>query len=161
MDREQGNYSHIRLEHEKNLTWIVLNRPERANALSNELLDESSDALEALKSTGGPVLAIRGEGRGFSSGSDVGQVGMPKAPDPVGDRTRLQRNVDRYLAIWDHPKPVIAAVHGYCIAGAGQMCVFADLTIVADDVKIGEPAIPIGGGDIAPPGGPLGGAKRA
>ena len=161
MGVDHAEYSYIRIEHEENLSWIVLNRPDRANALSNELLDEFSDALEALKTAGAPVLAIRGEGRGFSAGYDMAQVGMPKAADPVGDRNRLQRNVDRYLAIWDHPKPVIAAVHGYCIAGATQMCVFADITIVADDARIGEPTIPIGGGYVAPLWAPLVGPKRA
>lgn len=156
-----GPYEHIRLEHEDDLTWLVLARPERANALSNELLDEFSDALESLKTTGGPVLAIRGDGKGFSAGYDIGQVGVPKAPDPVADRDRLQRNLDRFLAIWDHPKPVIAAVHGYCIAGATQMCIYTDITIVADDARIGEPGIPIGGGYIAPLWAPLVGPKRA
>src|SRR6201996_5492105 len=114
MDLQYAEYRHIRVEHEENLSWIVLNRPDQANALSSELLDEFSHALETLKTTGAPVLAIRGEGRGFSAGYDLGQVGTPRAADPVADRNRLQRNLDRYLAIWDHPKPVIAAVHGYC-----------------------------------------------
>lgn len=161
MSSVNESYEHIRLEHEDDLTWIVLDRPDRANALSNELLDEFSDALDSLKTEGGPVLAIRGEGKGFSAGYDIGQVGVPREADPVGDRTRLQRNLDRFLAIWDHPKPVIAAVHGYCIAGATQMCVYTDITIVADDARIGEPTIPIGGGYIAPLWAPLVGPKRA
>lgn len=155
-------YRHIRIEHNGPLTWIILNRPEKANALSNELLDEFSDALERLKEHGGPVLAIRGEGAGFSAGYDLDQVGKLTAiKDPVADRERLQRNVNRYVAIWDHPKPVIAAVHGYCIAGATQMCVYADITVVADDARIGEPGLPIGGGYIAPLWAPLVGPKRA
>jgi enoyl-CoA hydratase len=161
MSTERTDYAHIRVEHEENLSWIVLNRPDHANALSTELLDEFSDALEALRTTGGPVLAIRGEGRGFSAGYDIGQVGTPRAADPVADRNRLQRNLDRWLAIWDHPKPVIAAVHGYCIAGATQLCVYTDITLVADDARIGEPTIPIGGGYIAPLWAPLVGPKRA
>ncbi|HWI73935.1 MAG TPA: enoyl-CoA hydratase-related protein [Baekduia sp.] len=143
------------------MTWIVLDRPAKANALSNELLDEFSDALAALATTGGPVLAIRGEGRGFSAGYDLDQVGGAPAPDPVADRERLARNLARYLAIWDHPKPVLAAVHGYCLAGATQMCVFADLTVVTESARIGEPALPIGGGYIAPLWAPLVGPKRA
>src|SRR4051794_25196277 len=161
MEPANGPYEHIRLEHEDDLTWIVLARPDRANALSNELLDEFSHALETLKTTGGPVLAIRGAGKGFSAGYDIGQVGVPKAADPVADRARLQRNVDRFLAIWDHPKPVIAAVHGYCIAGASQLCVYCDITIVAEDATIGEPTVPLGGGYIAPLWAPLVGPKRA
>lgn len=155
------SYEHIRIDHEGPLTWIVLDRPDRANALSNEMLDEFTDALDRLKTTGGPVLAIRGEGKGFCAGYDLGQVGVPRAADPVADRTRLQRNLDRFLAIWDHPKPVIAAVHGYCIAGGTQLCVFTDITIVAEDARVGEPTVPIGGGFIAPLWGHLVGPKRA
>jgi enoyl-CoA hydratase len=140
----------------------VLDRPTKANALSNALLDEFSDALARLAHEGGPVIGIRGRGRGFSAGYDIDQVGkVVSEPDPVADRERLARNVNRFLDIWDHPKPVIAAVHGYCIAGATQMCVFADLTFVADDAKIGEPAMPLGGGYIAPIWAPLVGPKRA
>jgi enoyl-CoA hydratase len=157
----EREYSHIRVEHEASLTWIVLARPDRANALSNEMLDEISDALEWLKGAGGPVLAFRGDGKGFSAGYDVGQVAAPRAADPVGDRGRLQRNLDRYLAIWDHPKPIIAAVHGYCIAGASQLVSLTDITIVAEDAKIGQVPIPMGAGYTTPLWAPLVGPKRA
>jgi enoyl-CoA hydratase len=156
-----ADYRTIRLEPRGPLTWVVLDRPDKANALSTELLDEFSDALRSLVDEGGPVIGIRGEGRGFSAGYDLDQVGEAGPVDPVADRARLQRNLDRYLAMWDHPKPIIAAVHGYCVAGATQMCVFADITVVADDARIGEPALPIGGGYIAPLWAPLVGPKRA
>jgi enoyl-CoA hydratase len=161
--RTVTNYNTIRLEHEQAVSWIVLDRPEQANALSAELLDELADALRSLRSEGGPVIAIRGSGKGFSSGMDLGSYGTSdQGPaDPVSDRSRLQANVDRWFLMWDHPKPVIAAVHGYCMAAAAQMCVFADITIVADDARIGEPKIPIGGGFIAPSWVSLVGAKRA
>lgn len=151
----------IRIDHEGPLTWIVLNRPDRANALSNDMLDEFSAALDWLRDAGGPVIGVRGEGKGFCAGYDVGQVGVPKAADPVADRARLERNVSRYLAMRDHPKPIIAAVHGYCIAGGNQLCIYADITIVTEDAKIGEPALPIGGGYIAPLWASLVGPKRA
>lgn len=160
-------YEHIYIEHKDSITWLVFNRPGQANSFSNELLDEFTDALECLKSEGAPVIGIRGEGRGFSAGYDIGQVGKANttgqgsAPDPVADRERLSRNVARYIAMWEHPKPIIVAVHGYCIAGATQLCVYADITVVADDAKIGEPTIPIGGGYIAPLWTPLVGHKRA
>ncbi|WP_105034172.1 enoyl-CoA hydratase/isomerase family protein [Cryobacterium aureum] len=160
-DTNPVDFDHIRIEHDGPLSWIVLNRPDRANALSTEMLNEFTQALDYLKTNGGPILAIRGEGKGFCSGYDLGQVGVPRQADPVADRSRLQRNLDRFLAIWDHPKPVIAAVHGYCIAGGTQLCVFADITIVTENAKIGEPTIPIGGGYIAPLWAPLVGPKRA
>lgn len=156
-------YETIRVEHEDALSWIVLNRPEAANALSPQLLDEFAGALNFLKDHGGPVIAIRGEGRGFCSGMDLSKYGGGDSgpADPMADQARLQGNVERWLMMWDHPKPIIAAVHGYCMAAAAQMCVFTDITIVADDVRVGEPTIPIGGGFIAPTWVHLVGPKRA
>ena len=158
-----GDYSTIRIEHEAALSWIVLDRPEAANALSPLLLDEFADALVRLRTEGGPVIAIRGEGRGFCSGMDLGSYGAGDTgpPDPMVDAARLRANVERWLLMWDHPKPVIAAVHGYCMAAAAQMCVFTDITVVADNVRVGEPTIPIGGGFIAPTWVSLVGPKRA
>ncbi|MEE4454837.1 enoyl-CoA hydratase-related protein [Novosphingobium resinovorum] len=157
------DYQTIRLEHDPSVSWVVLNRPEAANALSPQLLDEFSHALERLKTEGAPVVAIRAEGRGFCSGMDLGNYGAGDngPPDIMSDQARLQRNVERWLAMWDHPKPVIAAVHGYCLGVGAQMCVFADITIVADSARIGEPTIPIGGGYVAPTWVGLVGAKRA
>ncbi|QEH79236.1 enoyl-CoA hydratase/isomerase family protein [Sphingomonas sp. C8-2] len=151
----------ILIDHREAISWIVLDRPDHANAFSGEMLDRFSDALERLATEGAPVIGIRGNGRGFCSGMDLGQYGGAGAIDPVADQARLQRNVARWLAMWDHPKPVIAAVHGYCLGVAAQLCVFADLTIVADNVRIGEPAVPIGGGFIAPAWVAEVGAKKA
>jgi enoyl-CoA hydratase len=156
-------YECIQINHDGPLSWIVLNRPEHANALSPQLLDEFGDALGRLKTEGGGVIGIRGEGKGFCSGMDLHSYGAADQglPDPMADRARLEANVARWLLMWDHPKPVIAAVHGYCMGAAAQMCVFADITVVADDVRIGEPTIPIGGGFIAPTWVSLVGHKRA
>lgn len=156
-------YETIRLEHEAALSWIVFDRPRHANALSPQMFEEISQALRQLRSEGGPVIALRGAGKGFCSGIDLAAYGPGDRgpPDPMADRARLQENVEHWLQIWDHPKPVIAAVHGYCIATAAQMCVFADITVVADDARIGEPTLPIGGGFIAPTWVSLVGAKRA
>jgi enoyl-CoA hydratase len=151
----------IQVEHGEAITWIVLDRPDKANALSQELLDELGVALVELVDEGAPVIGIRGAGRGFSAGYDLGALGKKAELGPVADRARLQGYIDRFLQIWDHPKPVIAAIHGFCMAGATQLCTFTDITVVADDARIGEPKLPIGGGFIAPLWAPLVGPKRA
>ena len=69
--------------------------------------------------------------------------------DVEQDRQRIAVGVDRWLKIWDLPKPVIAQVHGYCLAGASQMVTFCDITILAEDARIGMPSIPIGGGMLS------------
>jgi len=149
----------LRIEHAGAISWIVLDRPNQANALSGALLEAFSAALRRLEREGRPVVGVRAAGRGFCSGMDLGQYGGQQ--DPGADAARLQANLDRWLAIWDHPKPVIAAVHGYCVGVAAQLCVFADLTLVAEDARISEPALPIGGGFIAPTWVALVGHKRA
>jgi enoyl-CoA hydratase len=149
------------IERGEAITWIVLDRPDKANALSQELLDELGVALAELVEEGAPVIGIRGAGRGFSAGYDLGARCKKAELGPIADRARLQGYVDRYLQIWDHPKPVIAAIHGFCMAGATQLCTFTDITVVADDARMGEPKLPIGGGFVAPLWAPLVGPKRA
>lgn len=157
-----SGFETIRIEHEESLSWIVLDRPDNANALTPQLLEEFSEALDLLRGDGAPIIAIRGEGKGFCAGMDLGHYGGDGGiPDVADDQVRLQRNVDRWLEIWDHPKPIIAAIHGYCVGVGAQMCTFADLTIVADDARIGEPKVPIGGGYVAPTWVPQVGIKRA
>jgi enoyl-CoA hydratase len=153
------------VEHDGPISWIVLNRPHKLNALSDELLIELTEALSYLESNGGPVIGVRGAGRAFSTGydisSDSAEAGNLQHRDITEDRARLVDKMERLMGLWDHPKPTIAAVHGYCLAGATQLCVFADITIVADDAVIGEPTLPIGGGYIAPLWSTLIGPKRA
>ncbi len=158
-------YVNIRLEDQGAVTWIVLDRPARLNALSDELLEEFSDALEFLKTAGGSVIAVRGEGRSFSAGYDINpaaeEIAGAGLRDIVAERDRLLRNLERFLALWDHPKPTIAAVHGHCLAGATQLAGLCDLTIVAENASIGEASMPIGGGYLEPFWSTFMGPKRA
>ena len=154
-------FANIRIEHEAPISWIILDRPEKANALSNELLEEFTAALEWLRSNGEPVIVLRGAGKGFSAGYDLGQVAPDGAVDPIADRARMKRNLNRYIAMLDHPKPIIAAIHGYCIAGGTQIATLTDITIVAEDAKIGIVTIPVGAGYVSPVWSTLVGPKRA
>lgn len=154
----------IRTEVDVQVGWLVLNRPQKLNAMNPQLLAEFTSAVQEL--TDHPqvrVIVIRGEGRCFSTGYDIERDSreIGEDADAVTDYNRLTENVDRFLGLWECPKPVIAAVHGYCLAGATQMCVFTDLTIVAENAQIGLPKIPVGGGYITPIWTWLVGPKRA
>ncbi len=149
----------LRIEPRTDIDWIVLDRPDASNAFSAALLDAFSAALDQLAGKGAPVIGIRGEGKGFSAGVDLSEYGAGATPSE--DVARLRRNLDRWIAMWRHPKPVIVAIHGFCLGIAAQLPCFADLTIVASDARIGEPGLPIGGGYIAPAWVSQVGAKRA
>lgn len=144
--------------------WLVLNRPEKLNAMNVAMLAEFSGAVHQLTCDDRVrVIVIRGEGRAFSTGYDIERDSreISEDADAVTDYARLTENIDRFLELWDCPKPVIAAVHGYCLAGATQLCCFCDITVVADDARIGLPKIPVGGGYITPIWTWLVGPKRA
>ena len=146
------------------LGYITLNRPERLNAMNRAVLEGIGEALtEATRDDDVRVVIFRGAGRAFCAGFDLApeseEIGEKR--DTVDDRNRLQANTDLWLRIWDCPKPVISQVHGYCLAGATQLCIFTDITVVADDAIVGFPSIPVGGGYISPMWAWLVGPKRA
>jgi enoyl-CoA hydratase len=156
---------------EDGVGWMVLNRPEKLNALNPALLNEFDTVLAELSDDDGVrCIVIKGEGRAFSVGYDLGRehslYSKFTAPDEGRTRSyvdwrRLRANVDRWLNVWRCPKPVIAAINGYCIGGATQLAVCCDLTVVAEDASIGWPMLPMGGGLLSPTSEWLIGPKRA
>lgn len=160
---------------------LVLNRPEKLNALNAAMLDEFSTVLDDLAADDSArCVIIRGAGRSFSVGYDVeraaavspdtapttgsgnrASAGYSDRGTPYADWRRLRRNLQRWLAVWDLEKPVIAAVHGHCIGGATMLCVCADITVVANDARIAWPSVPLGGGLLSPVSLWLTGMKRA
>jgi enoyl-CoA hydratase len=157
-------FASLRLERDERVTWLVLDRPERLNALSDGLMADLAAALDHL-ATHEPtrVVVVRGEGRAFCSGFDVErdqeEVGGHRSS--TADRVRLERNIEIFMKAWRLPKPVIAAVHGYCLAGGAQLATLCDITVVASDAVVGTPSLPLGGGYISPMWVPLVGPKRA
>jgi enoyl-CoA hydratase len=155
-------FEHLLLERDESIVWMTLNRPERLNAISRKLFDEIMRAFDHLVDDEARVVVMRGAGRCFSSGFDVASDSPAiDDPDVVEDFVRLRAQINKILTIWDFPKPVIAAVHGYCLGATTQLVSCCDMTIVADDAVIGFPAMPLGGGYISPFWLPLVGVKRA
>lgn len=126
---------------------ITLNRPEKRNALSNELRAQLFDAMrEADLDRDVRVIIIRGAGPSFSSGYDLKQA----MADNRQNLPRHAANVDGYWArhlvegwfeVWDYTTPVIAQVHGYCLAGGSELAAACDLVYVAEDAQIGYPPV--------------------
>ena len=123
---------------------ITLNRPEKRNPLSNELRTQMFHALE----TGDQnpdirVTIIRGAGPCFSAGYDLqSDVSKDQPFYTAGGLGNWPRHVvDGFFNIWDLAKPVIAQVHGYCLAGGTELATACDLVYVAEDAKIGYPVV--------------------
>lgn len=123
---------------------FTLNRPEKRNALSNALRGELFAALEAAdRDDGVSVMIIRGAGPCFSAGYDLASDTRKDQPyytaPGIGNWPR--HVVEGCFRIWDLGKPVIAQVHGHCLAGGSELATACDLVYVADDALIGYPAV--------------------
>jgi enoyl-CoA hydratase len=121
---------------------LTLNRPAKRNALSNALRGELFAALEA--GDGGAevrVMIVRGAGSCFSSGYDLAGVEALPFHTAGGQGQWARHVVEGCFRIWDLAKPVIAQVHGWCLAGGSELAVACDLVYVAHDAQIGYPAV--------------------
>jgi enoyl-CoA hydratase len=128
---------------------LTLNRPEVLNALSSELVEALSDALgRAADDREARVVVIRGAGRAFSAGYDLKEEARAGDKDASAWRRELAHALDRMLELFDHPKPVIAEVHGYCLAGGCDLMMMCDIAVAADDAVFGEPEIRFGSGVV-------------
>ena len=123
---------------------ITLNRPDKRNPLSNELRSEMFHALEeADKNREIRVSIIRGAGPCFSAGYDLKSDTRQNQPFyTAGGLGNWPRHVvDGFFHMWDMAKPIIAQVHGYCLAGGTELATACDLVYVAEDAKIGYPVV--------------------
>jgi enoyl-CoA hydratase len=129
---------------------LTLNRPQALNALDEELLDALDSALDATASDDRVrVVVIRGAGRAFCAGYDLNEDAMGEPMDAREWRRVLKRDNDRMMRILDHPKPVIASVHSYCLAGGTDLMLACDLAVAADDAFFGYVDVRFGSGVVS------------
>lgn len=142
-------YDTLRVDRDGPLCWLTLDRPGKGNAINPHVLDEIDQVLAQLETDlSAKVLILRGSGKGFCAGHELGR---PRGPEDVSAvLRRMNRTFDTFRRIWDFPRPVIASVHGYCIGAATQLAAACDLVAVASDVQVGLPKLPMGAG-LTPP----------
>ena len=123
---------------------ITLNRPDQRNPLSNALRTELFDALEAAdRDEGVAVIVIRGAGSSFCAGYDLKtNVAEGQPWHSAGGLGNWPRHVvEGCFRMWDLATPLIAQVHGYCLAGGTELATGCDLVYVAEDAQIGYPVV--------------------
>jgi enoyl-CoA hydratase/carnithine racemase len=137
-------YTNIKLEKENRVATIWLNRPDALNALSPELIAELTDAVADVGADGSvKALVIRGEGRAFCAGADLAYFQTTLAdltllPPYLAQVSDLLRQIENL------PFPVIAVVHGFALAGGLELMMACDMTLVADDARIGDQHVNFG-----------------
>ena len=123
---------------------VTLNRPQKLNAMTMEMrLAIEAQLLRADADETTSVIVLRGEGRSFCVGFDVGGGNHPRPwrHDAIKYRERLAVSMRCLMTPWTLKKPVIAAVQGHALGGGCELAMFCDLTIAADDALFGEPEI--------------------
>ena len=130
----------VRLEFERGVAWVILNRPEKRNALSPALslrMLEIFDEVEANDQCG--VMVLTGEGTAFSAGMDIKEYfrDMKDQPRSVNLKVRRLNYEWQWRRLRYFMKPTIAMVNGWCFGGAFLPVVSCDLAIAAEDAKFG------------------------
>jgi enoyl-CoA hydratase len=132
-------------ETDDRVATLTLNRPERMNAITPELVDAFDAAMKrAQDDPTARVIRLRGAGRSFCAGYDIdwGADLMGKEPgpwDPIRDYQVMSSYVESYMSLWRSPMPVIVQVHGFCVGGGTDFALCSDLIVCAEDCRIGYP----------------------
>lgn len=154
MEHER-TYETILTERLDRVLRITLNRPEKRNALSPQLQDELVDAVRVAQyDKEVHAIVLRGAGPSFCAGFDIGgrRDGAPLPAEYAVPRT-VEEDVDycvrigeRFDQLWKSRIPVIAQVHGYCVAGGTDLALHCDMVITAEDAQWGFPPVRSQGG---------------
>ena len=138
------NYKTILVTEEDGVKTIMLNRPERRNAMTPEMQDELIVALERAATGHCRVVVLTGAGEAFCAGLDMthlqAMVGKSQS-EHVADAERVAR---LFRTLYELPKPTIAVVQGAAIAGGAGLATICDFTLAAPKIKFGFTEVRIG-----------------
>ena len=140
----------VTIEYDSSVAILTFNRPAVLNAFDNELMEGTISKVNELNNNEAVrVIVVRGEGRAFSPGFDLKAAAEREMRDVRDWEKQLQLQFDFIMQFWESPKPTIAAVHGFCLAGAFELALACDITIAGQNTKFGEPEVRFGTGIVA------------
>ena len=134
----------LRISTESALTTITLNRPERRNAISPQMMEELGAALDEAAAGPARAVILTGEGRAFCAGMDLDMLQQTAAASPEETMEGARKMARVFLALYRFPKPVIAAVNGAAVAGGCGLATLCDFTLAVPDAKFGYTEVRIG-----------------
>ena len=129
---------------------LTMNRPDALNALNHPLTQAMAEALRAAATDDDVrVIVLKGAGRAFCAGYDLTEDAAEGELDAASWHRGLSEALAGMLAFTDHPKPTIAQVHSYCLAGGTDLMLACDLAVAADDAKFGYVDVRFGSGVVS------------
>jgi methylglutaconyl-CoA hydratase len=138
------NYATIVVEDQNSIRTITLNRPERRNAMTQEMQTELIAAFEDTASSDRRVLVLTGAGDAFCSGLDLSVLQSMNDKTAAEHRADAERIARLFLMLYEMPMPTIAAVHGPAIAGGAGLAAICDFTLATPTSKFGFTEVRIG-----------------
>ena len=137
-------YETLQLETNHHLATITLNRPDKRNALSTQMIGEIQSALDDIEKTQTRVVILTGVGKAFCAGIDLdylNAIGKQSAAENQEDSRRIAKMFRR---IWSYSRPLIAAVNGHALAGGCGIATLCDFTLAVPEAKFGYTEVKIG-----------------
>jgi methylglutaconyl-CoA hydratase len=138
------SYKTIQLAYDSGIATITLNRPDKRNAISFELIDDLLRALKEVETSDATVLIVTGAGKAFSSGMDLENLKTLLGRSPEQNLQDSQTMVCLFRSLYEFPKVTIAAVNGAAIAGGTGLALLCDFTLAVPEAKFGYTEVRIG-----------------
>jgi methylglutaconyl-CoA hydratase len=138
------NFKTLQLAYSSAAATVTLNRPDKRNAISYELIDDLIRALEEVRNSAAQVLILTGAGKAFCSGMDLDNLKALIGRTPEQNLEDSRTMASLFRSLYEFPKPTIAAVNGAAIAGGAGLALLCDFTLAAPEAKFGYTEVRIG-----------------
>jgi methylglutaconyl-CoA hydratase len=132
------------LDTTEHLSTITLNRPEKRNAITTQMIADLQSALDAIEKTNTRVVIITGAGKAFCAGIDLELLQAIAQQTPAENQDDSRRIAKMFRKIWSYSRPMIAAVNGHALAGGCGIATLCDFTLSVPEAKFGYTEVKIG-----------------